>query len=176
MHRTCSAQSRRTLLEGERVRRPSGTAGLVRILDRSLMRRPPTPPRGHPAPVSAQLGGEAIDLEALASEVCRRYAGEFRDEASRYGAAGAEWCRHDNQHIFNWAIEAIEYGADLDGHLTWLAEVLSSRDFPVERLRRNLEIAAEVARAELGERGGQLERRLRSGAGAVVAPGPVKQP
>ena len=35
---------------------------------------------------------------------------------------------------------------DLERELTWLARVLEARDFPLERLARNLEIAAEVTR------------------------------
>lgn len=137
----------------------------------TLVPRTTEPPRGHPAPETARLAGRAIDLRILAGEVCRLYTEEYPDEAERYGAAGVAWCRHDNQHIFNWTIEAVEYGSDLDGQLRWLAGVLASRDFPIERLQRNLEIAADVASAELGERGVEIERRLRAGATAVALSG-----
>jgi hypothetical protein len=54
------------------------------------------------------------------------------------------WCVHDNQHILSWAAMAVEYDLGMERQLEWLAEVLGNRDFPIERLVRNLEIAAEV--------------------------------
>jgi hypothetical protein len=103
------------------------------------------PPSGHPPPASAELrDGTTLDLRNMAKEICRRYRVEFSDEEARYGDAGVAWCVHDNQHILNWAVtEANGYGG-LEGQLAWLAGVLDARDFPVERLRRDLEIAAEV--------------------------------
>lgn len=107
------------------------------------MRRP-APPSGEPAPAVARLGHAEVDLAALAREVCRRYRSEFPDEHERYGDAGVEWCIHDNQHILNWAVLAHTGDVDLERELAWLARVLAARDFPVERLVRNLELAAEV--------------------------------
>ena len=103
------------------------------------------PPSGHPPPASAELrDGSMLDLRDIAEEICRRYRAEFPDEEARYGDAGVAWCIHDNQHILNWAVtEANGYGG-LEGQLGWLAGVLHARDFPVARLRRDLEIAADV--------------------------------
>jgi hypothetical protein len=108
------------------------------------------PPSGAPPPERAVLvGADApIELVPLAEEVCRRYRDEFPDEEGRYGDAGMAWCIHDNQHILNWAVGARNGYVDFRRELAWLARVLESRDFPVERLARNLEIAAVVA-AEL---------------------------
>jgi hypothetical protein len=109
-------------------------------------------PGGAPPPRTAILvGGEApIDLVALAEEICRRYREEFPDERERYGDAGAAWCVHDNQHILAWAVGARNGYVELERQLGWLARVLAARDFPVERLARDLEIAADVARERLG--------------------------
>jgi hypothetical protein len=85
-----------------------------------------------------------LDLVALAKEICARYRAEYPDEEERYGDAGMAWCLHDNQHILNWAVGARNGLVDLERELAWLAGVLSARDFPVERLARDLEIAAEV--------------------------------
>jgi hypothetical protein len=85
-----------------------------------------------------------LDLVALAKEICTRYRAEYPDEEGRYGDAGMAWCVHDNQHILGWAVGARDGLVDLERELGWLAGVLSARDFPVERLVRNLEIAAEV--------------------------------
>ena len=110
------------------------------------------PPSGAPPPVTAELrDGEALDLRALAEEICRRYRDEFPDEEERYGDAGVAWCVHDNQHLLNWAVaESNGYGG-FERQLTWLAGVLEARDFPLERLARDLDIAAAVL-DELGTR------------------------
>ena len=104
------------------------------------------PPSGAPPPTRAVLvGADApIELVPLAEEVCRRYRDEFPDEQDRYGEAGMAWCVHDNQHILNWAVGARNGYVELRKELAWLARVLESREFPLERLARNLEIAADV--------------------------------
>ena len=109
------------------------------------------PPSGHPPPVSAQLGdGQALDLLGLAREICTRYRAEFLDEQARYGDAGIAWCVHDNQHIVNWAVIESNGYSGFERQLTWLAGVLEARDFPLDRLARDLEIAAEVLDEALG--------------------------
>ena len=128
-------------------------------------------PGGHPPPTEATLpDGTDLDLVALAKEVCARYRAEFPDEAERYGEAGIAWCVHDNQHILRWAAVTLDDEAGFHEEIGWLAGVLHARDFPLERLRRNLGIAAEVvAEQSLGEPGAQLAERLRSGVPAVQA-------
>jgi hypothetical protein len=106
-------------------------------------------PSGWPPPTEARApGGRIIDLLALAREVCRRYRAEYPDEQERYGDAGVAWCVHDNQHILNWAILAAYEGLDLRAQVSWLARVLEARDFPLDRLARDLELAADVTREE----------------------------
>jgi hypothetical protein len=107
------------------------------------------PPRGGLAPpqVATLPDGSTLSLRPLAEEVSRRYLAEFPDEHERYGNAGAEWCIHDNQHILNWAFLSATGRRDLlEGQLAWLAGVLEARGYPVERLNRDLEIAAAVLR------------------------------
>jgi hypothetical protein len=117
------------------------------------------PPSGWPPPIEAKApGGRTIDLLALAREVCRRYRAEYADEQRRYGDVGVAWCVHDNQHILNWAILAAYEGLDLRTQVSWLARILEARDFPLDRLARDLELAADVTRGgvvdgdEIGER------------------------
>ena len=107
------------------------------------MTRQPAPPSSD-APGTARLRGAEIDLVGPAREICRRYRLEFPDEEGRYGEAGTAWCVHDNQHILSWAVMAVEFGLRVERQLEWLAGVLGSRGFPLERLVRDLEIAAEV--------------------------------
>jgi hypothetical protein len=121
------------------------------------------PPSGYPPPASAELrDGETLDLRALAEEICGRYRAEFPDEGERYGDAGIAWCVHDNQHILNWAVtEATGYGG-FERQLEWLVDVLDARDFPLDRLARDLEIAAAVVADE------RISEILLSGAGFVA--------
>lgn len=133
------------------------------------MSRPLEPPGGFPPPEHSLLAGREVPLEPAAREICRRYREEFPDEQERYGEAGNAWCVHDNQHILNWTLMAVDMGHDLDKELLWLAGVLHHRDFPLERLVRNLHIAAEVVEAQLGADGAEPARRLRAGGEAVRA-------
>jgi hypothetical protein len=124
-----------------------------------------SPPSGHPPPESAHTAdGERLPLRALAEEICRRYRAEFPDEHERYGDAGIAWCVHDNQHILNWAALESRGFVDLDERLAWLARVLEARDFPLPRLARNLELAAEVVRDDFPAGGHEIAERLSSGA------------
>jgi hypothetical protein len=108
-------------------------------------------PGGMPPPAEVRLpGGRVVELAEAAAEICRRYAAEFADEESRYGEAWMPWCRHDNQHILNWAAEDVAGFNDLDRHLDWLWDLLDARGFPVERIPRNVELGADVLR-ERGE-------------------------
>lgn len=75
---------------------------------------------------------------------------------------------HDNQYLINWAvIEANGYGG-FERHLAWLADVLEARDFPLERLARDLEIAAAVLEAA-GPRGRPPSAVLQDGARRIRA-------
>jgi len=123
------------------------------------------PPSGAAPPATAELdGGGRLDLRALAEEVCRRYRAEFPDERERYGDAGIAWCVHDNQHLINWAvIEARGYGG-FERQLAWLAGVLEARDFPLERLARDLELAAVV----LDEEGARRPAEVLAGGASLV--------
>jgi hypothetical protein len=77
---------------------------------------------------------------------------------------------HDNQHILRWAAVTLDDEAGFHKEIGWLARVLHARDFPLDRLHRNLGIAAEVVtERDLGEPGAQLAERLRSGLTAVQA-------
>ena len=128
------------------------------------------PPGGQPPPTAARLrdADDELDLAALAREICRRYREEFPDERERYGDAGMAWCIHDNQHILNWAAGAVNGYVDLEREIGWLARVLEARDFPLERLARNLDLAAEVAREQIGGAPGNELGSALAGAGSFV--------
>jgi hypothetical protein len=109
------------------------------------------PPGGEPPPASVSLGtGAPLDLTRLAAEICRVYQAEFPDEQERYGDVGTAWCVHDNQYLLYWGAEAADGYLDMRREVSWLASVLEARDFPLDRLARDLEIGAEVVREELG--------------------------
>jgi hypothetical protein len=127
----------------------------------------PAPPSGQPPPTRAELAdGTELDLEALAREVCERYRSEYPDEDARYGDEGQQWCRHDNQHLINWAVLDTREYVVLDEQVAWLAKVLEAREFPLDRLARDLDIAAEV----VGERvaSGEAVAGALSGAAEMV--------
>ena len=125
----------------------------------------PAPPSGREPPTRAVLeGGEPIDLVPLAEEVCSRYFHEFPEDRGRYGDAGGAWCVHDNQHILNWAVLARGGFVDLERELAWLARVLDARDFPLEHLVRDVEIAGEVVGERLGAAGRDLAADLAAAA------------
>jgi hypothetical protein len=127
----------------------------------------PAPPSGQPPPVSAKLAdGRALDLEALARDVCDRYRAEFPDEQGRYGEAGVQWCRHDNQHLLNWAVLDTRDYVVLDEQVAWLAKVLEAREFPLDRLARDLDIAAAVVSERVA--GGEAVAAALSGAAEMV--------
>jgi hypothetical protein len=127
----------------------------------------PAPPSGQPPPVRAELAdGTAVDLEALAREVCERYRAEYPDEEGRYGEAGQQWCRHDNQHLINWAVLDTRAFVVLDEQVAWLAKVLEAREFPLDRLARDLDIAAEVVGAQVP--GADAVAAALTGAAAMV--------
>ena len=132
----------------------------------------PAPPSGQPPPRQVALAdGTEVDLEAVATEVCARYAAEYPDEHERYGDAGRDWCMHDNQHLVNWAVLDTREYVSLEDQVSWLAKVLEARDFPLDRLARDLDIAAAV----VGERvpgGGPVAAAL-TRAGAMVRSRPT---
>lgn len=112
-----------------------------------------------------------LHLAPLAHEVSRRFFEEHPEDTELYGEAAFAWCVHDNQWLLSWAAEDLELGG---GHflknVRWLARVLGARGYPVERLGRDLEIAADVVG---GGRDAHLELadKLRSGRDALGARG-----
>lgn len=123
------------------------------------------PPGGMPPPTVARLpGGREVELAEPAAEITRRYGAEFPEEVERYGRNWAAWCRHDNQHILDWAAGDVAGLADLAAQLGWLHSVLSSRGYPAARLARDVAIAGEVM-AERGE--ADIAERLAAAAAAV---------
>ena len=132
----------------------------------------PAPPSGQPPPRQVALAdGTEVDLEAVATEVCARYAAEYPDEQERYGDAGQQWCVHDNQHLVNWAVLDTREYVSLEEQVSWLAKVLEAREFPLDRLARDLDIAAEV----VGQRvpGGAPVAAALTRAGAMVRSRPT---
>ncbi len=102
-------------------------------------------PSGAPAPEEA----DGLDLRRMAEVVTDRYALEFPDEDERYEPkVWRAWCRHDTQYLLHWAVLDARGTAKIDDQVGWLARVLAARDFPLDRLGRTLELAADVAAEE----------------------------
>ena len=112
-----------------------------------------------------EAGG--LDLRAMAERVTDRYGREFPDEDERYEPrVWRAWCRHDTQYLLQWAVLDTEGATSLDAQVAWLAGILGARGFPLDRLARTLELAADeadaVSRADVAT-------RLRDAAGGVGA-------
>jgi len=113
-----------------------------------------------------EAGG--LELRPLADAVVARYAVEFPDEDERYEPkVWRAWCRHDAQYLIQWAFLDVELSANLEKNVAWLARVLTARGFPLDRLARTLELAADVAQ-EAGR--DDVAGRLREATGVAVAP------
>ena len=123
------------------------------------------PPTGMPPPETVTSPhGEELDLLAIAHDTCASYGSEFPDERERYGPAGADWCRHDCQHLLNWAVLSLTAALDFEAQLAWLARVLEARDFPLSRLARCLELLAQAVRDSVPD---EPEVAVRLDAGAA---------
>jgi len=121
------------------------------------------PPGGWPPPATARLAGTALALEPLATAVADRYFERYPEDLERYGDAARAWEVHDTQHLLNWAVGDVEGHVDLERQVSWLAGVLEARDFPLEHLAGNLDLAADVV--EVGVEGGAaVAARLRAAA------------
>jgi hypothetical protein len=128
------------------------------------------PPSGMAPPIAAPSpvpDGDDLDLRALAAAVCARYYAEYADEDAVYGDVGREWCRHDNQHLLNWAALDVAGTVSLDEQVAWLARILESRRFPILRLARSLELGADVVREDVGEAAAPMADRLRAAAAMI---------
>ena len=127
------------------------------------------PPSGWPPPTEAELAGRRVELAPLAAEVADRYFARHPEDLARYGADVARaWELHDTQHLVNWAIGDVEGYIVLQERVTWLADVLAARDFPLEHLADNLEIAGDVVEEQVDD-GLAVAGRLRDAAALVRA-------
>jgi hypothetical protein len=124
-------------------------------------------PSGWPPPATATLAGRLVELRPLAMAISNRYFAEFPDDLETYGEAARDWEVHDTAHCLHWAILDAEGLDVLSRQVAWLKRVLAARDFPLEHLARNLELAADVMTDELGHPGAQVAERLRAAAALV---------
>ena len=124
------------------------------------------PPGGWPPPDRATLAGREVELLPLAAVVSERYFQRYPEDLERYGDLARQWEIHDTQHLLNWAIGDVEGHVELERQVGWLAGVLEARDFPLEHLAGNLELAADTVGAHLPH-ADQLAARLRDAAAPV---------
>ncbi|HEX4344006.1 MAG TPA: hypothetical protein VHZ31_00445 [Solirubrobacteraceae bacterium] len=127
-------------------------------------------PTGAPPPQTATLvDGRVVKLGPLAELVAERYGEHYPDEAERYGPEGREWCVHDNLHLLAWAFGAHDGAVVFEEQVLWLARVLASRDYPLDRLAHDLRIAADVVVGERVPEADGVAAILLDGAAAVQA-------
>ena len=106
------------------------------------------PPSGGMAPpaTTALPDGTQLDLLPLARQIADEHIARHPEEIETYGEAARAWCVHDNQHLLNWAALDLAGTIDFDAQLSWLANVLGSRGYPLERLADDLRTAGVVLR------------------------------
>ena len=106
-----------------------------------------------------------LELRPLAREITDRHLLRHAEDLQRYGETGREWCTHDNQHLINWAVLAVRDALSFHEQLAWLANVLTSRGYPLTNLADNLETAAETTRQLIkSDHTAQLASALATGA------------
>ena len=133
------------------------------------MTRRTAPPSGWPPPDETQLDGDVVALGPLCEEIADRYFQRFPADLDRYGPNVARaWEIHDTRHVLNWAIGAQEGHVDLDAQVSWLARLLEARNFPLDHLAANLELAADVVHERV-DRGMGVAGRLRAAAATIRA-------
>ena len=125
-------------------------------------------PTGTPPPAHATLAdGTELDLGKAAEEVARRYFEEFPDDRERYSPEVWEWAVHDTRYILSWGVGDLNGIPMLERQVGWLARVLAAREFPLERLARNVELAGAALAERLPERRDEIESLFTRVAGAV---------
>jgi hypothetical protein len=129
------------------------------------------PPSGWPPPTQAQLGGADVALAPLAEAVAERYFEAHPGDLERYGEAARAWEIHDTHYLLAWAIGDVAGYVDLGRQVRWLAGILEARDFPLEHLASNLDLAADVVADRVPD-GEPVADRLR-GAAALVRDTPT---
>ena len=125
-------------------------------------------PSGTPPPAHATLAdGRRLDLVGAAEDVARRYFDEFPDDRERYSPEVWDWAVHDTRYILSWGVGDLNGIPMLERQLSWLARVLAARDFPLDRLIRNVELAGSVLAERVPERREEIESLFARVAGAV---------
>jgi hypothetical protein len=128
------------------------------------------PPSGFAPPEEAVLGGVAILLGPLCEEIAERYFERFPEDLERYGDEVARaWELHDTRWLLSWGVGDVEGSVSLHEQVSWLARILAARDFPLEHLAGNLELAADVV-GERVEGGAAVAGRL-CAAARLIQPG-----
>jgi len=128
------------------------------------------PPSGGMAPPTAATlpDGTELDLPALARKIADEHLARHPEELERYGEPVRAWCIHDNQHLLNWGALDLAGAIDLDGQLRWLANVLTSRGYPLESLADDLRTAGSVLRRPPGGDGRRALADRLAGAAATL--------
>lgn len=139
-------------------------------MTRVVRLRPPS--GGLAPPTSARLpDGTELDLVPLARKIADAHLARHPEELERYGEAVRAWCVHDNQHLLDWAALDLAGAVDLDAQLRWLANVLTSRGYPLASLADDLRTAAAVLRRRPSSAGRRaLAARLAAAATALGTP------
>jgi hypothetical protein len=111
--------------------------------------RTPARPSGWPPPAEAAFDGGRLMLQPLAEAVAERHLAHHPDDVERYGDLAREWAVHDMQHVLAWAFGEQTGFVDLAHQVTWLANLLDKRGYPLVNLADCLGDAADVVDARV---------------------------
>jgi hypothetical protein len=131
------------------------------------------PPGGFNPPQAFRLDdGTQIDLTPLARKLCEHYYALYPDDLERYGPEGQAWCDHDSRYLLAWGLQdAHAHTLDCVAQVQWLARVLTARSFPIQRLARHVELAAEILRtSQLGNLGNRAGERMSEASRSFTGP------
>jgi hypothetical protein len=121
-----------------------------------------------PPPTATLPDGVVLELEPLAEEITDRHLRRHPEDVERYGDLARAWGVHDAQHVLSWAVLDADGALSFQEQIAWLANVLSSRGYPLANLVDNLDTAAQATR-ELVDSGhaARLAGTLEAGATLV---------
>lgn len=132
----------------------------------------PAPPSGEPPPETARIGEVDVALDPLARRIYEQYVARFPDYEARYGEAASAWCVHDTKYLLAWA--ALDVELDAGGKMfveqvTWLAQILHRRAFPLAQLAEHFGFVAAALTGEAPDHAAAWEALARRGSDAVLA-------
>ncbi|MEX2626058.1 MAG: hypothetical protein WD225_04195 [Ilumatobacteraceae bacterium] len=101
-------------------------------------------------PAHATVDGEVVDYAPIIDVIAHRYFATGHPHGDVPEHLARRWHAHDTAYLLQWAIDDISGYGSLERELRWLADVLHSRNFPLDGLAANLDLMADVINTNTG--------------------------